>query len=72
MERKGTHMKHTHFPVTTAFYCQDCAEVGTNSRECACCASRSLLSLANVLNRGDDPAVTPERVNRVLARLEQS
>jgi hypothetical protein len=44
-------MKPQHFPLTVSYFCQDCKEVGNSSRSCACCGSRSLLSLANVLNR---------------------
>ena len=40
-----------HISLSSAFLCPDCSEIGDNSRACACCGNRALLSLANALNR---------------------
>lgn len=40
-----------HFPLSAAFLCSDCHELGNNSRQCPACASGSIMSLANILNR---------------------
>jgi hypothetical protein len=53
-ERQGEDMyKSTqqHFPLTSAYLCQDCDSVGDCSTMCPACASRVLLGLATVLNR---------------------
>ena len=39
----------THFPLNTAALCEDCREVGSDLRCCACCGSRSLMALAPLL-----------------------
>ena len=57
-------------PLASAFLCVDCDHIGNSSRQCPACASRALLSLANVLNRCDDPTASPERVQRALAAME--
>ena len=67
-----TKPKPIHFPSTTAYYCEDCREIGNNSRQCACCASRSITSVAWALNPPQGPTVTPERVQRTLDALEDS
>lgn len=40
-----------HFPLTSAYLCQDCNYVSNCSRQCPACASESLLGLAGILNR---------------------
>jgi len=40
-----------HFPLDSAYLCQDCNSVGNNSRTCPACASAVLMSLATVLDR---------------------
>lgn len=40
-----------HIPLTSAYLCQDCDCVGNCATSCPACASKSLLSLASVLNR---------------------
>lgn len=62
--------KHQHFPLSTSALCQDCECVGNNLRECAACGSHSLMALAPLLNRCDDPTASPERVQRALAAME--
>ena len=63
-------MKQVFIPLASAFLCVDCDHIGNSSRQCPACASRALLSLANVLNRCDDPTASPERVQRALAAME--
>lgn len=59
----------SHFSLTAAYLCPDCEVVGDNSRQCACCGSRALLSLANALNRETVDAYAEEKA---LWALEQS
>jgi ferredoxin len=40
-----------HFPLSSAYLCQDCNSVGDCSTMCPACASRILLGLATVLDR---------------------
>ena len=40
-----------HFPLSSAYLCQDCDSVGDCSTMCPACASRILLGLASVLDR---------------------
>jgi len=40
-----------HFPLKSAFLCQDCNCVGNSSIQCPGCASSALLSLSAVLDR---------------------
>jgi hypothetical protein len=40
-----------HFPLTSAYLCQDCASIGNNSMHCPACASDVLMALEGVLNR---------------------
>jgi hypothetical protein len=40
-----------HFPLNSAYLCQDCDAVGNSSMQCPACASRALLGLAGVLDR---------------------
>jgi hypothetical protein len=42
-----------HFPLTSAYLCQDCASIGNNSMHCPACASNVLMALEGVLNRKD-------------------
>src|SRR5579863_3700449 len=43
-----------HFPLTSAYLCQDCNSIGNNANQCPACASEVLMSLSAVLNRADD------------------
>ena len=63
--------KTYHFPLSSAYLC-DCGLVGNNAMQCACGDTRGMLCLANVLNRSDDPIVTPERVARALNAMEEA
>lgn len=49
----------SHFPLRLAQLCQDCSEVGDDPLQCPACASRALLALAPVLNRGSAPLDAP-------------
>ncbi len=49
----------SHFPLNLAQLCQDCSEVGDNPLQCPACASRALLALAPVLNRGSGTESVP-------------
>jgi len=42
-----------HFPLTSAYLCQDCNSIGNNANQCPACASEVLMSLSAVLNRED-------------------
>lgn len=63
--------KTFHFPLASAYLCE-CGLVGNSAIQCACGNAHGLLCIANVLNRSDDPIVTPERVARVLNALEEA
>jgi len=43
--------ERAHFPLTSAYLCQDCNSVGNCAMKCPACASRVLLSLSAVLDR---------------------
>ena len=43
--------EHAHFPLTSAYLCQDCNSVGNSSMKCPACASTALLNLSAVLDR---------------------
>lgn len=40
-----------HFPLASAYLCEDCHCIGNCSTGCHACTSRSLFALAGVLNR---------------------
>jgi ferredoxin len=40
-----------HFPIQSAFLCQDCDSIGNCAEQCPACASHALMSLSAVLNR---------------------
>ena len=42
-----------HFPLTSAYLCQDCNSIGNNANQCPACASEVLMSLSAILNRED-------------------
>ncbi len=42
-----------HFPLSSAYLCQDCNSIGNSSKQCPACASEVLMNLATVLNRGE-------------------
>jgi hypothetical protein len=43
-----------HFPLTSAYLCQDCNSIGNNANQCPACASEVLMSLSAILNRSDN------------------
>jgi hypothetical protein len=43
-----------HFPLSSAYLCQDCNSIGNNANQCPACASEVLMSLSAILNRQDD------------------
>jgi hypothetical protein len=45
-----------HFPLSSAYLCQDCNSIGNNANQCPACASEVLMSLSAVLNRADNMA----------------
>lgn len=45
-----------HFPLSSAYLCQDCNSIGNNANQCPACASEVLMSLSAVLNRADTMA----------------
>ena len=58
-------MKRTalqHFPLTSAYLCQDCSSVGNSANHCPACASSVLLSLSGVLNREEKAASQVSRI----------
>jgi hypothetical protein len=59
-----------HFPLETAFLCANCGEVGSRSQTCACCESRSLISLAKVLNH-KEPLFATYDVEQALYAIER-
>lgn len=50
----ASYLKLQHFPLTSAYLCQDCNAIGNNANQCPACASEVLMSLSVVLNRGDE------------------
>ncbi len=42
-----------HFPLSSAYLCQDCNAIGNNANHCPACASEVLMSLSAILNRED-------------------
>jgi hypothetical protein len=40
-----------HFPLKSAYLCQDCNAVGNNAMNCPACASSVVMNLASVLDR---------------------
>ena len=40
-----------HFPMKSAYLCQDCNSIGNSSVQCPACASQALLGLSTVLDR---------------------
>lgn len=53
-------------PLSKTYLCVDCAFVGSDSATCSKCASRVLLSLAQVLDRRE----LPDSVQRLLEEEE--
>jgi hypothetical protein len=48
--------RYQHFPLSSAYLCVSCGEVGSNSRACACCGWPALISLSRILNRTEEQA----------------
>jgi hypothetical protein len=42
-----------HFPLSSAYLCQDCNAIGNNANQCPACASEVLMSLSAILNRDE-------------------
>jgi hypothetical protein len=40
-----------HFPLNSAYLCQDCDTVGNSATQCPACASQALMGLAVVFGR---------------------
>ena len=49
-----------HFPLTSAYLCQDCNSIGNNANQCPACASEVLMSLSAILNRSNDTMIDAE------------
>ena len=49
-----------HFPLTSAYLCQDCNAIGNNANQCPACASEVLMSLSAILNREDSMMAEPQ------------
>jgi len=47
-----------HFPLGSAYLCQDCNSIGNNANQCPACASEVLMNLSAVLNRNDNTIAT--------------
>jgi hypothetical protein len=45
-----------HFPLSSAYLCQDCNAIGNNANQCPACASEVLMSLSAILNRAEPMA----------------
>ena len=43
-----------HFPLSSAYLCQDCSSIGNNANQCPACASEVLMNLSAILNRDDN------------------
>ena len=50
-----------HFPLSSAYLCQDCNSIGNNANQCPACASEVLMSLSAILNRDEDAVVVESR-----------
>jgi len=50
----ASYLKLQHFPLTSAYLCQDCNAIGNCANQCPACASEVLMSLSAVLNRADE------------------
>jgi len=46
-----------HFPLASAYLCQDCNAIGNNANQCPACASEVLMSLSAILNREETATV---------------
>ena len=44
-------MKHSHFELSRAVYCESCRCVSDSTALCCCCGAGNLLNLASILNR---------------------
>jgi hypothetical protein len=67
-------LKHSHFPLSRAYLCCDCREVGEHASACACCDSRSLLGLAGIIDREQGQPLQESceyEVERVLWAMER-
>jgi hypothetical protein len=46
-----------HFPLSSAYLCQDCNSIGNNANQCPACASEVLMNLSAILNRDESTMV---------------
>lgn len=49
-----------HFPLSSAYLCQDCNAIGNSANQCPACASEVLMSLSAILNREDNLMDEPQ------------
>ena len=54
----ASYLKLQHFPLTSAYLCQDCSAIGNSANKCPACASEVLMSLSVVLNRAHSVPAT--------------
>jgi hypothetical protein len=50
----ATYLMLQHFPLSSAYLCQDCNSIGNNANQCPACASEVLMSLSAILNRDEN------------------
>lgn len=50
--RLGQAVLH-HIPLTSAYLCADCVNIGNCANQCPACGSKALLSLSAILNRSE-------------------
>jgi hypothetical protein len=44
----------SHIPLSSAYLCQDCDQVGNSSMQCPACASEALVGLAGLFRRREE------------------
>ena len=52
-----------HFPLASAYLCQDCNAIGNNANHCPACASEVLMSLSAILNREENEMAQAQYAN---------
>jgi hypothetical protein len=62
-------MQSYHFPLNTAALCVDCGMVGNCLSRCACCGSQSIIALAPIFDKPEQPSEYD--VERVLCFMEE-
>lgn len=53
-------------PLATAYLCVDCGFVGSQSKCCVKCTSRSVMGLSGILDREDQSLRLPDSLRRFL------